>query len=217
MTTFERPADRGRRLARRSMARLADDFKLACVAGGLSQREVARAAGMSHSAVGRLQRGEAIGMSVEDAAALLALAGLDLRVSVVPGPTAHRDRAHAALLSRFKAIIHAEWDWRLEVPLPNSGDPRSWDAVMRGRAVRIAVEAETGPRDGQELQRRLALKRRDGGVDHVVLLLSDTRGNRAFLREYGPMLRVDFALPHRALAEALREGRDPGGSGILVL
>lgn len=88
---------------------------------------------------------------------------------------------------------------------------------MRGRRVRIAAEAETGPRDGQELQRRLALKRRDGGVDHVVLLLSDTHANREFLKEYGPMLRVDFPLSHRALAEAVRDGRDPGGSGIMVL
>lgn len=105
----------------------------------------------------------------------------------------------------------------MEIPLPDPGDPRSWDALITGRRVHLAVECETGPRDGQELQRRLALKRRDGAVDHIVLALSDTAANRAFLRDYGELLRVDFPLSHRTLARALREGRDPGGSGILVL
>ena len=152
-----------------------------------------------------------------DLAILLATVGLDLRWSTAPGATAHRDASHAGLLQRVKALLHPGWHWAVEVPLPNPGDPRSWDAIARGFGVRVAVEAETAPRDGQELQRRLALKRRDGMVDHVVLALSDTAGNRAFLRAYEALLRIEFPLGHRALARALREGRDPGGSGILIL
>ena len=69
-------------------------------------------------------------------------------------------------------------------------DQRAWDAVIttvaqagdgRPRRCLIGVEAETRLRDLQALQRRLALKRRDGGVDRVILLVADTRSNRAIL------------------------------------
>ncbi len=89
--------------------------------------------------------------------------------------------------------------------------------MARGDGVRIAFEAETGPRDGQELLRRLALKRRDGAVDHVMLVLSDTRGNRSFLNDYRGSLQTMFPLPHGLIRRALAEGRDPAGSGILLL
>ena len=71
------------------------------------------------------------------------------------------------------------------MPLPNAGDRRAWDAVIGIARVRIGVEAETRARDEQELERRLSLKRRDGGVDHVILLLADTRSNRLFVRWVG--------------------------------
>ena len=35
-------------------------------------------------------------------------------------------------------------------------------------------EGETRPTDIQELARRLALKKRDGGVDRLILVLKDT-------------------------------------------
>ena len=84
--------------------------------------------------------------------------------------------------------------------------------------VRIAVEAETRPRDVQELQRRLASKMRDDpSISSVILLLSDTRHNRALVRDHGEVLRVDLPLPASAILAALAEGRNPGGSGIVLI
>lgn len=217
MGVRERPADRGRRMARLALGRVCEDARLARIAAGLSQREVGRAIGRSHTWVARVEAGRCPGVGLDDLGALLAGVGLEPRLSAVPGPDAHRDAAHAGLLERARTLLHESWTWRLEAPLPNPGDPRAWDALARGDRVRIGFEAETGPRDGQALQRRLAIKRRDGGVNHVVLVLSDTERNRRFLRDYGPSLRIDFPLSHRALAASLRLGRDPGGSGILVL
>ncbi len=217
MSVRERPADRGRRVARLAIARVFEEARLARIAAGLSQRDVGRAIGRSHTWVGGVEGGRSTGVGFEDLGALLASVGLEPRLSVVPGPDAHRDAAHASLLERTRSLIHESWAWRLEVPLPNPGDSRAWDALARGDDVRIGFEAETGPRDGQALQRRLALKRRDGGVDHVILVLSDTQRNRHFLRDYAAALRIDFPLTHRAVAASLRVGRDPGGSGILVL
>ena len=217
MSVRERPVDRGRRVARIALGRVCEDARLARVAAGLSQRELARIVGRSASWVARVEAGQHEGLHLADLGALLAGVGLDLRLSSAPGPDAHRDAAQTALLQRVRSLLHESWDWRLEVPLPNPSDRRAWDALVRGAGVRIGVEAETGPRDGQALQRRLSLKRRDGFVDHLVLVLSDTQRNRRFLREYGPSLRTDLPLGHRVLAASLRQGLDPGGSGILVL
>ena len=89
--------------------------------------------------------------------------------------------------------------------------------MVRVAHVRIGLEAETRGRDSQALQRKLALKRRDGNVDHVILLMADTRHNRSFLRAAGEGLHRDFPIPGRIALERLSEGRDPGGSSIILL
>jgi len=107
--------------------------------------------------------------------------------------------------------------WRFEVPLGRPGDQRAWDAVLLVGAAELAVEAETRPRDVQALQRRVALKRRDDpSVSGVVLLLADTRHNRQLLRGHGEVLRADFPLEAHEVLRALSDGRDPGGSGIVL-
>ena len=167
--------------------------------------------------------------------------GLDLTVRTYPGGSVLRDAGHRALLERLRAAISPALGWRTEVPLPNPGDQRAWDAMIVGhvrpqasvtrqtgiagsdrtdpsvRPFRIGVEAETHPRDMQALQRRLALKRRDGGVDHVVLVLAATRGNRGFLREARSALLPDFPVPGRVAVRALSAGLDPGGSAIVMI
>jgi len=62
-----------------------------------------------------------------------------------------------------------------------------------------------------------SLKQRDGGVDHVVLLLADTRANRAFRREFGDVLRVNYPVDGRVALAALAAGRDPGGGAVILL
>src|SRR5439155_26268028 len=103
------------------------------------------------------------------------------------------------------------------VTLPPLGDQRAWDAMIRGAGWRQAVEAETGPRDGQALARRLELKQRDGDVDGVILLLPNTRRIREFLAEAGSQLRANSPLDGRLIIERLGRGENPGGSGIVVL
>ena len=81
----------------------------------------------------------------------------------------------------------------------------------------LAVEAETPIRDIQMVDRRCALKRRDGRLDRMILLLADTSHHRALLDVYREDLRASFPLDGRALLPALRAGRRPEASGILVL
>lgn len=183
----------------------------------MSQGDLGRAVGMSHTKVGRIERNEYPAMTLPELMALLAVVGLRLFGRVYPHGSPQRDRAHTMLLGRLRSELHSSFDWRTEVPLPNPGDLRAWDSMVRGAGVRIGIEAETRPRDGQELKRRLMLKRRDGGVDHLILLLADTRTNRAFLREWAAAQEGDLPVPGRIALQALREGRDPGGSAVILL
>ena len=129
-----------------------------------------------------------------------------------------RDAAHRALIDRFRARVAPTVAWRFEVPLPIAGDLRAWDAVLLIGTAQIAVEAETRPRDIQALQRRVALKRRDDpGIGAVVLLLADTRHNRELVRDHGDALQTDLPLGSAALLAALGEGRQPAGSGFVLV
>ncbi len=83
--------------------------------------------------------------------------------------------------------------------------------------LRIGVDAETRARDAQELQRRLTQKQRDGGVDRLILLLADTRHNRAFLRAVGAGFLADFPVSSRHALERLAVSQDPGGNAMVLL
>jgi len=101
------------------------------------------------------------------------------------------------------------------VPLPIPSDKRAWDRLLRGAGSAIGVEGETRPRDIQELARRLALKKRDGGVDRLILVLADTAWCRRLVRLND--LGEAFPVPGQAALRALAEGRDPGGDAIILV
>lgn len=143
--------------------------------------------------------------------------GLDLSVRAYPGGRVVRDRAHLELLERLRVRLGPGARWRTEVLLPTAGDQRAWDALVLVSGARVGVEAETRARDSQALQRRLAVKRRDGGVDHLILLLANTRHNRAFMRVAGHGFMADFPIPGKDALARLEAGRDPLGSAIILL
>jgi len=82
--------------------------------------------------------------------------------------------------------------------------------------MRIGVEAETRLRDIQALERRVALKKRDGNLTRVVLLVADTRANRALIRSLGSTVQGAFPVPGRVALDALAAGRDPGGDALIL-
>jgi transcriptional regulator with XRE-family HTH domain len=184
---------------------------------GLSQRVAGGSARMSHSQVGRLERGEVLDPSIGQLTRLATVVGLDLTLKAYPSSDAVRDAGQVRLLERLRARLHASINWRTEVPLPDARDLRAWDAMAIGDGWRMPIEAESRFTDGQALQRRLAIKMRDGGVERLVLLVADTRANRAALMGAGEGLQQMFPLKQGVLLAALRSGTDPGGSGIVIL
>jgi hypothetical protein len=127
-----------------------------------------------------------------------------------------RDARHNRLLMWLHGHINPALGWALEVPLPNPGDQRAWDAMIRGEGWRYGVECEMNPIDGQAALRRLTLKQKDGLVDGVTLLLPDTRQARLFRREFVEQLAAQFPVRSIDALRALAAGKNPGGSAIIT-
>lgn len=217
MGSAERTLDRATRRAERNVRDLGSELRVARVTRGLSQEFVASALGVSAATVSRLERGASDDASVLMLHRAAAVVGLELSARLFAGGQPLRDGAHVSLLERLRVHLGPGLTWRTEVPLPIVGDQRAWDALIRAATFRMGVEAETRPTDAQALDRRLALKQRDGGVDHVCLLLADTRHVRAVIRLYGDQLRASFPVPGRAALGTLERGGDPGGSTVILL
>jgi transcriptional regulator with XRE-family HTH domain len=211
--TIDVAAARGQALARGVL----DELRGARLDRGLSGGVVARAVGISESQYSRIERGLSADLSIQKATQLLATVGLELSVRAYPSGDPLRDTAHAALLDRFRALLHRSLRFRTEVPFPGPTDRRAWDAVVSGGGWTVGIEAETRPRDRQALERRLALKLRDGGADHLVLLLLNSQYNRDFTRAHHDVLVERFPLPGRRAIELLTAGVDPGSSSVVLL
>lgn len=172
---------------------------------------------MSRAQYSRIERGLTGSLPIEQAAILTAAVGLELSVRLYPAGEPLRDKAHAALIERFRAVLNPSLRMLTVVPFPSPGDRRAWDIVVAGAGWRHGVEAETRPRDRQALERRLALKLRDGGVDSMSLLLLDSRHNRDFVRANAEALTERFSSPGRHALESLRAGANPTGNAIILL
>jgi len=217
MAAHERRLDQAERRALRDLTELGREIRLARLNYDLSQGNAAAAASLSQPTWSRLEDGSATRVSISDLARAMSVVGLDLRLRGHPGGSPLRDQAHVELIFRLHACLGPDVLWATEVPLPNPGDRRSWDALARTARLRIGIEAETRARDSQELKRRLEGKRKDGGVHHLILLLSDTRHNRAFLRAAGDDFKATFPVPGQIVLDRLAASQDPGGSGIVLL
>jgi transcriptional regulator with XRE-family HTH domain len=217
MGSRERTIDIGAARGRSMTVAILGDLRNARLDRGLGGRDIARATGLSPAQYSRLERGLTSSVSIERASVLLAAVGLELSVRAYPRGEPLRDAAHAALLERLRARIHRGLRFRTEVPFPAPDDRRAWDAVISGPTWRCGVEAETRPRDRQALERRLALKERDGDATSLCLLLLDSRHNREFVRANREVFNERFPLPARRALELLGAGVDPGGNTVILL
>jgi hypothetical protein len=80
----------------------------------------------------------------------------------------------------------------------------------------ILVEAETHLHDVQALERSIAAKARDMGLARALLLVADTRHNRAVIEDTEE-LRRRFPIGTRRCLAALEQRRDPEGDSVVIL
>lgn len=219
MPPTERRFDRGTRQAGRAVATLGEEFRQTRLGAGLSQQTVAGRARISRAQYSRIESGKVDGLSIRVAFRIAAVLGLDLSIRAYPGAGPLRDSAHLERLQRLVDHVRAPLRWRTEVPLPSSGErreQRAWDAVIYGLGGRTAVEVELRVRDVQELERRIALKRRDDPTESFLLVLADTRSNRRTLADHPTRFdELDRLRTASVLAE-LRSGHHPAPGIVLI-
>lgn len=217
MATRQRAADRGNEAGLRALQSITREIRQARRGAGLSLDAVASEVRLSAAQLSRIERMQIRAVSLVALARICAVVGLDLAVRTYPGPRSLKDARHARQLEKLHVRVHGSLGWTTEAPLPNPGDQRAWDAVIRGDDWRFGVECELNPIDGQSLLRRLHLKQRDGLVDGVILLMPDTRQTRAFRREFRDQLAADFPAAAHAALKSLAAGRAPEASALIVL
>jgi transcriptional regulator with XRE-family HTH domain len=186
------------------------------LAAGLTQATLAHASGIARTTYADLERGRTREVSLLRASVVSAALGQDLSVKLYPFGPPVRDAAHLRLLGELVERIASAWRMTREAPIPIEGDRRAWDLLLEG-PVSVGVEAETRPGDLQALERAVHLKQRDSRVTRVVLVIRGSKRNRLLIREFLPALRTAFPLGTAEVMRALREGRDPGADGIVVL
>lgn len=209
---------RADRRARQALDRLGGELRDGRLAAGLTLREIAPAVGLSTAEASRIERGAAPWVSLETLTRYGAIVGLDLWTRLYPGGEPARDAAHLALLMATRPIIGPGLAMRTEVPIGDARDQRAWDVVITdGRGDRAAMELETRIVDVQALLRRLALKHRDGGIETIVLVLADTRSNRAAHAAARAAFDGDYPLDDATLRRTLEAGRLPSAGGVLFV
>ena len=184
---------------------------------GLTQGSVASTLGISRSKLARWEREQPPHPSVRDATLWLSVLSVDLVLKTYPGGAPLRDNAHVRVVNRFLSVLPPMVTRRLEAPIPILGDLRAWDVLLTVGTARVGVAVETRLRDWQELLRREQRKARDTPVDHILLVLADTRWNRRAVEDAGEALRAELPVEGRAIRAAIERGRDPQASGLLFL
>lgn len=182
----------------------------------VSQRTVANALEWQQSELNRLERFAVPNVALVRLVEIASVLGLDVSVRLHRVGDPLRDRASQALIGRFLTLVASSYRVTREALLP-SGGQRSWDLLLRLGALLVGVEAVTRVRDVQALVRHIRLRERDGGVDHVLLVLSDSVHNRALVGQLIEALGPRFATPPRDIRTALRQGRPVPGSGVVLM
>ncbi|HXG25658.1 MAG TPA: helix-turn-helix transcriptional regulator [Candidatus Binatia bacterium] len=204
-------------LSKELRAAIGREIRVARTSAGLSQRAAGARVGMSHAQWGRIERAELEDLSVGQIIRACIAVGLKPVVRAVPGSGPALDSGQLAAFDRLRALLPTNVRVRTEVPLPIPGDLRAWDAVLDLEPRATPIEIEARLQDIQAVDRRCALKLRDSPFDRMVLLVSDTKNNRTMLDASREHLRASFPLDTRAVLRALRAGRTPEASGIVIL
>lgn len=196
---------------------LGREIRLARHNAGTTMQLVAERIGWSKSKVSRIERGLSRRVTLEDITLLAATLGLRPSVKLFPTGRPLRDIGQIELLAALNARMHASWRHRHEVPMPIGSDLRAADQVSSIPGCRLMVEAYRRFGDYQAQSRSAREKQRDLGANRLVLLIEDTRANRAALAAARDEIARSFPVSQRAMLAALAAGRDPMDDGIVVL
>ena len=201
-----------------SLGVISRELRDARLASGLSQATAARAAGMSGSQWSRLERGQTSRPDILQVCCAARVLGLRASVKLYPVASPLRDAGQLRVFERLVAVARRTAAVRREVGLPIARDLRAWDAMITDGRSSCFADLETHVTDAQAMERRLRLKQRDDPRATVVLLvLARTDHHRRLLAEHREAFRDLLPLDSTQVLAALRAGRRPPASGIVLL
>jgi transcriptional regulator with XRE-family HTH domain len=217
MSVKETRVDRGKRQSAEIVTTLLTRIKEARVEANLSQVSLATKLGWTQTRYSLFER-NVEPITVQDVCLAAAILGFKPALELYRVEEGLRDRGHTRLISRCRELLSPLWHVTHEVPFPTLGDLRSWDLLIRlGTSYRVGVEAETRLRDIQELARRIRQRELHGGVDAILVILSDSAHNRRHVHELRTVLGQAFGTPALDLLPALKAGQPLPGSGVLLI
>ncbi len=205
------------RLARWLLRDLGRELRVARIAAGLRQLDVARRLGTSPASICRVEKGSIQALTLGRLQRHAAAVGLKPFLKLYPSARRVLDQPQLGLLADFRARLHASWSFATEVGVPIPGDLRAADCRFAIPGCVCIGEAYTRISDYQAQSRAALLKKRDLGAERLYLIVRGTTTNRDALGAAGDLVRASFPLGTRAVMQALGEGRDPGGDGIVLL
>jgi transcriptional regulator with XRE-family HTH domain len=209
------------RLARLDASRIAQELRELRLGLGVSQAALARVVGVTRSVVCELEAGDpTVGLEIRRRTAIAL--GADLRINVYPGATPMlHDAAHARIIERLLARRHRRWRAEVEARVPGRARA-STDVRLSAPGTIVLIEVETHVRRWEETVRRCFEKRDEvrqaedeGTRVFAVLCLPPTRHHRELVAGLSESIRVAFPTASERLRQALEEGTDWSGDGIL--
>lgn len=218
-TFRNRPVDTGRSRARFLRQRFGEELRVARVAAGLSQSQLARRARVSQTTVSAVERG-ARGASMEVASRLATGCGYELGVRLFPGDgVSLRDSGQLAMAEALVAAASRLWHARLELPV-SSSDRRAADLVLEGASEVLHIEIERRLVDLQAQLRSATLKRdalasRYQNPVRLILALPDRRSARTAVEQMSALLARTLPAGSARIRRSLVTGEPLDGDGIL--
>lgn len=204
-------------LARWLLRDIGRELRVARIAGGSRQVDVARRLGISKSTVCRIEQGSIGALTFWRLQRHAAAVGLKPFVKLFPASRRILDQPQLDLLTEFAARLHASWNFETEVVMPIQGDLRAADSRFAKPGCVCIGEAYTRLSDFQAQSRAALAKKRDIGADRLYLIVRGTTTNRRALAAAGPLVNASFPLGTREVLRSLAGGNDPGSDGIVVL
>ena len=221
MASKETRLQRGRRRSGEQLARALEELRQARVAAGLSQAALASELAVDPSSIWRLEAGQVAQVTVQRLSEMASMLGLELSLRFYPIGDPVRDKGQLALGKRFSGLLSDRWRVTDETLLPGAGEERAWDKLLRlvgaTPTYLVGVDLETRIRDIQALVRRTRGRERDGLVDAILLVVSDSVANRRLAEDLRTALGNAYLNDANEIVRQLKGGEPLVGSGVVLL
>lgn len=193
------------------------EVRVARIAAGLRQLDVAQRLGSSPASICRVEKGALRALTVRRLERHAAAVGLRPFVKLYPAGRRILDQPQLDLIADLRARLHGSWAFSTEVVMPIPGDLRAADCRFTKQDCVCIGEAYTRLSDFQAQSRAALLKKRDLDADRLYLIVRGTTSNRRALASAGKLVQASFPLGTRHVMRALARGLDPGDDGIVLL